>query len=241
MAIAFDNATSTSSTTATSLTFSHTINSNTNGILFVGVLTGSASDLITGVTYAGVSMTRLDIQVVGADNTVYLYYLLAPSTGANNVVISASSSVFLDGTASSYTGANQSGQPDNWSKGSSASATSYTGTVTTVADNCWLIMCGRKYNNGTPSAGTNSTLRASSSYMPIVDTNAAQTPAGSKSVQINWTGTASNVGGIAASFKPYGAASGPANLKTWDGVVKASIKTLETVAIASVKSWNGIT
>lgn len=34
--------------------------------------------------------------------------------------------------------------------------------------------------------------------------------------------------------------SGPANLKTLNGVAKASIKTINGVAIASVKTWNGV-
>lgn len=34
--------------------------------------------------------------------------------------------------------------------------------------------------------------------------------------------------------------SGPANLKTWNGIPKASVKTINGVAIASVKTWNGV-
>ena len=37
-----------------------------------------------------------------------------------------------------------------------------------------------------------------------------------------------------------GAASGPANLKTWNGLAKASIKTIDGCAIASVKSINNL-
>lgn len=40
---------------------------------------------------------------------------------------------------------------------------------------------------------------------------------------------------------PYAAtASGPANLKTYDGLAKASIKTFNGLAIASVKTFNGL-
>jgi hypothetical protein len=37
------------------------------------------------------------------------------------------------------------------------------------------------------------------------------------------------------------AASGPANLKTINGLAKASVKTINGLAIASVKNWNGLT
>ena len=37
------------------------------------------------------------------------------------------------------------------------------------------------------------------------------------------------------------AASGPANLKTWNGLAKASVKTINGLAIASVKTVNGLT
>lgn len=37
-----------------------------------------------------------------------------------------------------------------------------------------------------------------------------------------------------------GVASGPANLKTWNGLAKASIKTINGLAIASVKTFNGL-
>jgi hypothetical protein len=38
----------------------------------------------------------------------------------------------------------------------------------------------------------------------------------------------------------YSTVSGPANLKTWNGLAKASVKTMNGLAIASVKTWNGL-
>lgn len=39
----------------------------------------------------------------------------------------------------------------------------------------------------------------------------------------------------------YTVVSGPANLKTFNGLAKASVKTINSLAIASIKSWNGLT
>ena len=38
----------------------------------------------------------------------------------------------------------------------------------------------------------------------------------------------------------YSTVSGPANMKTWNGLAKASIKTMGGLAIASVKTWDGL-
>lgn len=47
--------------------------------------------------------------------------------------------------------------------------------------------------------------------------------------------------GYDSYFKEYyQAASGPANLKTVNGLAKASIKTIDGLAIASVKTYNGL-
>jgi hypothetical protein len=56
MAIAVDATSQDHSATATSLTFSHTC-SGSNRILFVGIVGDITTDTVTGVTYAGVSMT----------------------------------------------------------------------------------------------------------------------------------------------------------------------------------------
>lgn len=153
--IAFDNSSDlTLATSTATYTKSYTVNSNTNGILFVGLF-ASTSDQITGVTYAGVAMTQIGKTHAGTDRWVYLYYLLAPTTGANNVVASFSASQdAIQGMAVSYTGAFQSGQPDASVTGTGGSYVSP--TVTVVASGCWIVAVTRN-NSGTPSAGTTGT------------------------------------------------------------------------------------
>ena len=56
-----------------------------------------------------------------------------------------------------------------------------------------------------------------------------------------WTRTNTNgMAAIQVSFKAAAVASGPANLKTFNGLAKASVKTINGVAIASVKTVNGV-
>ena len=107
MAIALDVGTSGGNNGGgTSHTYSHTC-TGSNLILFVGVSTNSSSDLITGVTYNSVAMTLVDKQAGTSTNYSYLFYLINPATGANNVVVSASSSTTIYSGAVSYTGAKQ--------------------------------------------------------------------------------------------------------------------------------------
>ena len=139
--IAFD-AQAKSSTTGTSLTYSHTT-SGSNRMLIVAS-SSNGGDHITGVTYNAVAMTQVAKLAVGA-NYLYLHYLIAPATGANNVVVSSGSSVVLVSCAASYTGVLQSGFPD-----SSATTTTFSYEID-----------GRIYKNGV-AVGTNRTQTASS-------------------------------------------------------------------------------
>lgn len=211
MAIAFDVATAGgSSTVGTTLTFAHTC-TGTDRILFV-MATGdnvasSATDDITGVTYAGAAMTFINKTFVAADRYRYLFYLIAPATGANNVVITSSTSGgFKSGNASSYTGVKQSAQPDA-NVVNQTTGTTVTMTLTTIADNCWTVLSAGA-GGANAAAGTGSTLRADSTASQMFDSNGAKTPAGSTSMTVNTSDALSHpIMGVMASFSPSVAVS----------------------------------
>lgn len=199
MAIAYDSSSYGEASGVNSVTYSHTC-SGSDRLLFVGALS-QGSDNLTGITYNGVSMTQVNKQAKGSDY-LYLYYLIAPATGANNVVVSRSGSTgVLWSTSSSYTGARQSSVPDAQAT-TSNSGTSITGTVTTVSDNCWLVGTAFCDNLGY-SAGTGTTLRQTQSTV-IFDSASATTPAGSDSLIINCTNGNNAI--CVASFAPTGGA-----------------------------------
>lgn len=182
MAIAFDSTsqiTGSGWSSGASMTYSHTC-TGSNRYLIVGVSIGDSSTGISGVTYAGVSMTQLSVVTQGA-SAMYLYGLVAPSTGANNVVVTLGfSSSFCHSASVSYTGVKQSGQPDSFNSGIAAGATSLAVSTTTIANNSWIV--GFFANS---SANTNSrTGITSRSDNPTIgrdigDSNAPKTPAGS--------------------------------------------------------------
>ena len=205
MAIATDAFTNGGSTTGTSHTFSHTC-TGANRILFVQVEIENATDVITGVTYNGVAMTLVQSQANTSPSEVNtLWVLVAPATGANNVVVSTSSSVSIGAIAASYTGAAQTGQPDASGKKTSQ-ATSSTLSVTTIADNCWMVSCVQA-DAGLPTAGTGITARVDESNASFGDSNGVITPPGSNSMTWNAGGTW-HLNHINASFAPAVAAGG---------------------------------
>ncbi len=202
MAIATDAFSNDTTTTGTTLTYAHTC-TGTNLILWVGVQTPFA-DTITGVTYNAVAMTRAKTEVNNANDTrVYLYYLIGPATGTNNVVVTSSGSVSMGSQAASYTGVAQSGQPDATGSNTTASDdTTLTTSITTVANNCWLVGYAENNAGTNNTAGANTVMRGTASNRSIMDSGAAKTPAGGFSLIFNWT-NANNATSVAASFSPF--------------------------------------
>lgn len=185
-AIAFDVASGATGSAVTSLTFSHTC-TGTNRLIISNALVTTNVDRVTGVTYAAASMTRQTrvSETVGT-NDEYMYYLIAPATGANDVVWSFDSSQTCFASAASYTGVAQSGFPDASNTGTVTTGTSITVSVTTVADNCWLVS-GCINSPGGLTAGTNTTNRNSPNSQEMLgDSNVAETPPGSFSQNYTW-------------------------------------------------------
>jgi hypothetical protein len=157
----------------------------------------------TGVTYNSTSLTAINSLLMtggAAGQYIRMYYLLNPTSGANNVVVSSASGASSYASAVSYTGVKQSGQPDANNTNGSSSTTSLTTSVTTTADNCWLM--GFAYHNAEPSAGSGTTLRGGSvNVLKAMDSGGAKTPAGSHGLTTT-VGSANFAGHVMASFAP---------------------------------------
>jgi hypothetical protein len=197
--IAFDAASSGGNTGQASLTVAHTC-TGTNRILFTFVHSRDfSSDQVTGITYAGVAMTKINEVEQGTQQGV-LYYLINPASGANNIIVTMSGAANgIQAASASYTGVATSGIPDASDTTTQSSGATIVCTVTTVLDNCWGVM-GAWNNDSSPAAGSGTTERAETSNCAIYDNNSAKTPPGSLTL------TATNVGGEAvalmASFPP---------------------------------------
>ena len=247
MAIAYDAKSAASSkgwsqASPVTLTFAHTC-TGSNLILWVAVQVfwDSTIGSITTATYNGTAMTKYVDKLEGQLYTA-LYYLIAPTTGANNVVVTATvaGAATIDdmfAQASSYTGVDQSTGVDAYGSGGGYGKTA-TASVTTVADNCEVVDSVMKYAAGAVTKGASQTLLSSdasnsnggSSYLTTL-----KTPAGSVSHTWTWAADA-DWSHCAASFK----AAATTAIKTVNGLAQASVKTINGLAIASVKTFDGL-
>ena len=212
MAIAFDAATSGGYVTSTSMTYSHTVGAGgSNRLLVVGVDVFNSADTVTGITYAGISLTKI-VHITSSGNSVtnHLYYLLNPATGANNVVVSLSVSNNVASGCASYTGIKQSGQPDS-SATAQKDGGEMTFTTTTVADNSWTVLWVGHLGTVAYTPGAGTTERVEPVFASLNDSNAAITPAGSSNLITTAVTDAGQYSGVIASFAPAVAVAVGAN------------------------------
>ena len=238
MAIAYDNSTYFKVGSATSITQAHTV-VGSDRILFVYVYWNN-SRTITHVKYNGVTMTAVGTENDnGGGERSNLFYLIAPATGENDVVVTLSGSSGIEGVASSYTGALQTAPIDvvRYEAAGLNTGTTYAEALTTVADNTWVIWGTRDYSGGTVSAGANTALRA---WNPsifgaiLADSNAVVTPAGSRTLNLSNSISGNWYSDVLVSFKT--APVNIAKLKTEDTVTKAKLKTKNTAGVVTYKT-----
>jgi hypothetical protein len=186
------------------LTYSSPNISGSNTILFVAVY-GSRVSSITGVTHNGTAMTSCGTgSSIEANRKLQMFYRVAPTAGVSDIVCTisgADGARVINSAAVYYTGAKQTGVPDAYDQ-SNATATGITDTVTTVADNCWVVGASAGAGGGTMNAGTGVTIRAQQTAEPfgMGDSNSAKTPAGSYSMTFNRSTGTDSVGIVMASF-----------------------------------------
>lgn len=208
-AIAYDAQSSAAQIIASSVTYAHTI-SGSNTILFVSPSCYPSACTLT-VTYNGTSMTQIGGYVTSADSVVQgLFYLVAPTTGTNNVVVTKTGGTYVASLSQSYTGASQTGQPDANSSGTgsvSSSPWQFTASVTSVADNSWAVVFGRDNADGSITVSSGGILRSTTAgWTQGFDTNSAKTPAGTINMVLIGASVvprAFSYGYIMASFLPY--------------------------------------
>lgn len=211
MSIALDATSSISAPGGSSSSFSHTC-SGSNRILIVGVSIAQTGNTVsvTGITYNGVALTKIDREATLTSRATELWYLIAPATGAHSisVTLSGTPDAFFNVGAASYTGTNQGLQPSSSGKtGFTSSVTTITQSVTTTADNSWLVGvgCDGATPNPVVQAGTTFRLsvnnRTGNGYeLFFLDSNAAKTPAGS--FALGWTHDSAAGSIIAAAIMP---------------------------------------
>lgn len=177
----------------TSLTYAHTV-TGSNTILIVAVVLSGGGDRMGTVQYNSVSATLVNKQAAaGVNNYMYEYYLIAPTSGTNNIVVQPSSGNGIGSGAESLTGAKQSAQPDANNTGTDTGTGTSNSTITTVAANTWLVAFYTA-TLATPTAGTGTFARVSpvgeaGDQKALFDSNGT---VGAGSNQLQATGVAEN-------------------------------------------------
>lgn len=214
-AIAWDASSNNRGTTVSSVTLSHVVGGS-DRILVCGYAVADASPQpVTGATYNGVAMTRLDVEV--APDGVFLYagafYLIAPATGTHNAVISTAGGTNgrFFAACTSYTGVHQTvpfGTAVEAHGGTQASP--ITSDVTSAAGELVIDIMAMYSNSAPGSEGAGQTKRAEDYNGGNGDQVAMSEEAGAGTVTMSWTyasGTPAYYH-ISVPLKPVAAASG---------------------------------
>jgi len=220
MAISHDADAVSTDQTASPITWNHTIGVGTNTFLAVGVsLNGTVSaPTATGVTYGGVSMTKMCFQVEdGATDHMEasIWFLKKPLGGTNQVSVTftGGTSPHGAGGSSSYFGCLQLVNTAYGSAGgSTGTASGDQGfTLTTPENNCWWYAIAINTATTSPTltiSGTPGTQRITqtlgntqSGIMVTQDPNGSTGAAGSPSYRFNFGGT--GLGGWATCAFPF--------------------------------------
>lgn len=219
MAIAFDAATGVTTNTNTSTTVALTVGSGASRVLFVGVLSISGATAPSSVTYAGAAMTLIKSGTFIGSDTQFLYALLAPASGANNIVVTFAASTAMYVLGASYSGMNQSLIPDNSLVITNTPGTSLAPTLTTAANNSWAIALIVATGSNL-IAGSGTTLRTGTGQqVGFLDGNGPVTPPGSVTLNASYSS-----GNGACSMVSWA----PASLISFDNAITSSLSVSVT-------------
>jgi hypothetical protein len=197
----FDTATGNKVTSATTNTWSHTVAVQSNRVLLVSVDAGQA---VTGVAYNAVAMTSLGVvNYNSANEHLSLWYLLAPATGANNVVATVGSATFIIGVSSSYYGVAQTSTFGTFASNSGTTGAASTNTVVTTSSTQLVIDA---VNNGAASTDT-ATASQTKRFQPATSGAALGDIAASGSnMTLTWSFTSSVWAQVSVAMNPSGGA-----------------------------------
>lgn len=217
MALAID-AISSAHGTGSSLTFAHTC-SGLNRLLVVWVSYFDSADAPTGATYNGVAMTAIPSSTAANGNyKIAGFYLIAPATGTNNIVVSFSGAMSDMGAgAVSFTDAHQT-TPLGTAVTATGTNTTPSVTVTTsageiVVDGLVIVHGGTLTVDGSQTQRWNSI--ASNGFQKYA--GSTETAAGA-STPMNWSNSSSQQWAIGAvPIKPVSAGGGtmPAKMRAY--------------------------
>lgn len=179
---------------------------NSNGnLLACEIGNDSDTDELTGITYGGTTMTQGGFKdITGNGVAVYLYYLIAPPSGINNIVVTSSGANLHKVLCGSFLGAAQISQPDAAAVSTLGTGTTITQAITTNSNNA-LVIGAFKDNNGTlttANAGSQIVVKSNTPEGDVLLASSpfATTPKGSYTLSMNNSNGAAGTARIVMSF-----------------------------------------
>ncbi len=199
-------------TSATSYTVAYDVTAGSNLLVIVVATDNVPSDDLSSVTYAGATMTLAGKVVTTLNSygsrSIFQLYLMNPSVGTNNFVITRSSGTSIFAICAEYSGALAAEVNVENTIHNAGGLSSMTTAITTISDNSWAITGGYSYaGGGPPTAGAGNTFRVAGVAFGtpgLIDSGGPVHPAGSFSSIYNPanTGGATDIGAVVASFPP---------------------------------------
>lgn len=214
MAAAHDATSSAEGVGVSSLTWSHTC-TGADRCLVVGVSLYDSAVVVSSVTYAGVAMTSVG-SASRLNAKMHLWRLIAPATGANNIIVTLDAANDVVGGAESATGVDQT-TPLGTFASATGSSTAPTVDVSAAADDLVVDTLGAD-SGATATVGAGQTQRWNRSGAPI-PIGAGSTEPGAATVTMSWTLSAAGAWAIGcAALKAAAAAAPPLRTLTLLGV-----------------------
>jgi len=203
MAIAVDGTATENISIQTNASWSHTVTSNTNGLLIVAIAIDS--DTVSGVTYNGDPMTEVVAIDRSGVETVYIYSLKIPDTG-NNTVQVTNTNGYCGGFSMSFTGVDQTTPIENTGT-ATGSASPITQSINTTTDGAIVLDC---YCSDdfvrTFTVGADQTERWKHTANVVAGGGSTEPKASAGAVTMSWTISSSETWAQAAVvIKPAGA------------------------------------
>ncbi|HEX7330325.1 MAG TPA: hypothetical protein VF290_02430 [Pyrinomonadaceae bacterium] len=179
------DAVSTNGGSVTSHSWSHTVANEANRILLVFEYYWNGSRTISGITYNGVALTKLETQIIAAPGTrtLELWYLLNPATGTNTIAVTGTGSAAdKNGIGISlYNAAQTVPTAVKAEQSNTTPAVTITGTTTDL----FIDGVGDNDSGQSLTVGANQTQRAN--FAQGDQRAAASTAPGVASESMNWT------------------------------------------------------
>ena len=168
MAVAYDNSSTAELAGDSSKTFSHTV-TGSDLILIVFAFIDQTGNSVSSVTYNGENLTFLATANQSGNGEIEAWYLINPSTGANNVVLTMSAGSNGGVSATSLTGIDVRDPIRSYTTGTGATSSSSVTYDRNNSSSGVLVIDGLVMNGFNSGDGTNMSGVPSSSQTERLD------------------------------------------------------------------------